>query len=200
MAHARGWWLGLRGARTGEAFWVGDDVTVEYPRCLTVGDHVGIAAGGYLHCLSERGVHLGNQSSIDRNVWLHCGGTPADHGHGYFELGERSFIGCNAVLGAGGGIVIGTDVLIGQGVSMHAETHRHGDPRRLIREQGLEYLPIVVEDDVWIGSGAIVLGGVTIGRGSVIGAGSVVTADVPPLRVAVGAPARVVGRRDAEAQ
>ncbi|NUQ39504.1 MAG: hypothetical protein HUU23_17315 [Caldilineales bacterium] len=54
---------------------------------------------------------------------------------------------------------------------------------------------IVIEDDVWLGVGAIVLDGVTIGRGAVIGAGAVVTESIPAYAIAVGAPARVVGHR-----
>ncbi|GGW77084.1 acetyltransferase-like isoleucine patch superfamily enzyme [Streptomyces albaduncus] len=49
-----------------------------------------------------------------------------------------------------------------------------------------------IEDDVWIGAGAVILPGVTVGRGSVVGAGSVVTADVPPMTVVAGTPARVL--------
>jgi galactoside O-acetyltransferase len=65
-------------------------------------------------------------------------------------------------------------------------------------EQGITAEGIVVEDDVWLGSGAIVLDGVHIGRGSVIGAGAVVTEDLPPYSIAVGSPARVVrDRREA---
>jgi galactoside O-acetyltransferase len=54
--------------------------------------------------------------------------------------------------------------------------------------------PIVIEDKVWIGSNVVVLPGVTIGYGAVIGAGSVVTRDIPPMTVAVGTPCRVVRR------
>ena len=52
--------------------------------------------------------------------------------------------------------------------------------------------PIVIEDDCWLGGGVIVLAGVTIGKGSVIGAGSIVTKDIPPYSVAVGNPCKVM--------
>jgi acetyltransferase-like isoleucine patch superfamily enzyme len=191
----RGRWLCLRGARAGRRLGVGREVTVEYPHCLHAGDEVTICEHSYLHCLSERGVRIGSHTSIDRNLWLHCGGTPSDHDHGYFQIGEHSFVGCNAVIGAGGGIRIGNHVLIGQGVNIHAESHRFADPARLIREQGVSYRGIVVEDDVWIGSKATILDGVTIGRGAVIGAGAVVTRSLPPYAIVAGVPARVVGTR-----
>jgi acetyltransferase-like isoleucine patch superfamily enzyme len=191
----RGWWLRRRGATAGRRFGLRPGVRVVYPRCLVVGDDVTICEHSYLHCLSAQGVRIGSHTSIDRNLWLHCGGTPGDYDHGYFEIGEHSFVGCNAVMGAGGGIRIGNYVLIGQGVNIHAESHRFADPARLIREQGVRYRGIVLGDDVWIGSKATILDGVTIGRGAVIGAGAVVTGSVPPYAVVTGVPARVMGTR-----
>ena len=87
-------------------------------------------------------------------------------------------------------IVLGNNVRIAPGVRLHAAGHDITTP-------GFADIggPITVGDDVWIGSAAIVLPGVTIGARSVIGAGSVVTRDVPPDSVAVGTPARVVKQR-----
>lgn len=94
-------------------------------------------------------------------------------------------------------ITIGNSVMIAPHVTLATGTHPI-DPA--LRDQMLQYnLPIVIEDSVWIGAGAIVLPGVTIGKGSVIGAGSVVTKSVPTGVVAVGNPCRVlreIGERD----
>ena len=110
----------------------------------------------------------------------------------------HSFIGGNAVMGAGGGVRIGNNVLIGQSVHIHAENHNFADATRRINEQGVTYQEVVIEDDVWIGSRAMILAGVTIGRGAVIGGGAVVTTSIPPYSIAVGVPARVVGQRGAQ--
>lgn len=187
-----------RGVRAGVRFGLGAGVRILYPHCLIVGDDVTIEGPAYLHCLSERGVRIGSHASFGPNLWLHCGGTPEDCAHGHVEIGEHTFIGCNAVLGAGGGISIGSHVLIGQSVNIHAENHVVADPARLIREQGVSYKGVVIEDDVWIGSKATLLDGVTIGRGAVVGAGAVVTRSVPPMTIVVGVPARVIGRRGQE--
>jgi maltose O-acetyltransferase len=64
-----------------------------------------------------------------------------------------------------------------------------------MREQPANPLPVVLEDDVWLGMGVIVLPGVRIGRGAIIGAGAVVTKDVPPYAIAHGLPCQVVGER-----
>ncbi|QFG27359.1 sugar O-acetyltransferase [Actinomadura sp. WMMB 499] len=87
-------------------------------------------------------------------------------------------------------ITIGDDVQIGPNVQLLTPTHPLDPERRRAKIEGAE--PIVIGDNVWLGGGAIVLAGVTIGANSVIGAGSVVTKDVPPDVVAVGTPARVI--------
>lgn len=191
----RGWLVRCRGVTAGSRFGLGPGVRILYPRCLWAGDDVTIEGPAYLHCLSVQGVRIGRHSSIARNLWLHCGGTTDDFNHGFFEMGEQSYIGCNAVLGAGGGIRIGCNVLIGQSVNIHAEQHRFQDPGRLIREQGVSYQGVVIGDDVWIGSRAMILDGVTIGKGAVVGAGAVVTKSVPPYAIVAGVPARVIGLR-----
>jgi acetyltransferase-like isoleucine patch superfamily enzyme len=184
-----------RGAQVGKRFGLGRSVRLLYPTCFQAGDDVTIDEFSYLHCLSVRGVALGNGTSIDRNLWLHCGGTTQGLEHGYFEVGEHSYIGCNAVMGAGGGIRIGSHVRIGQCVNIHSENHNFSDPGRLIREQGVTYRSVVIEDDVWIGAKATILAGVTVGRGAVVGAGAVVTRSVPSYTVVAGVPARPIGRR-----
>jgi len=94
-----------------------------------------------------------------------------------------------------GGLEIGDNVLIGPGVGIHGSNYKYSDKNRPIIEQGIESKGIKIEDDVWIGSNSTILDGVTIGKGSVIGAGSVVTRDIPPYSVAFGVPAKVVEER-----
>lgn len=132
---------------------------------------------------------------LDRGLWLHCGGTPADHAHGFVRIGRRTFIGSGAILGAGGGIRIGDGVLIGPNVVMISEEHIFSDPHRTIADQGVIYAGITIGDGVSIGANATLLGGVTIGEGAVVGAGGVVTKDVPEKSVVVGVPAKVVAHR-----
>lgn len=96
-------------------------------------------------------------------------------------------------------IVIGDDVLIGSGVHFYAANHSFERTDIPIASQGHEKAEdIVVEDDVWIGAGAIILPGVRIGRHSVVAGGSVVTKSVPPFTVYGGVPARKL--RDIPAQ
>jgi acetyltransferase-like isoleucine patch superfamily enzyme len=193
----RGTILRMRGAKSGCRLGIGRCVRLCYPQCFTAGNDVSIGDYSFLDCLSERGVKFGGHTSIDRNLWLHCGGTSGDCRRGYFEIGEFSFIGCNAVIGAGGGIRIGNHVLIGQCVNMHSENHRFSDILKPIDNQGLSHKGIVIEDNVWVGSKTTILDGVTIGYGAVIAAGAVVTSEVPPFSVVAGVPARLLSMRGA---
>lgn len=108
-----------------------------------------------------------------------------------------SQIGEYAVMSArkGGEIFIGDNVIMGGRVVFHTLNHNYDKKEVLINQQGVTVKPIKIEDDVWIGSDAIILPGITIGTGSVIGAGSVVTKDVEPYSIVAGNPARLIKKR-----
>jgi acetyltransferase-like isoleucine patch superfamily enzyme len=95
-------------------------------------------------------------------------------------------------------IVIGNNVLIAAGVRMITRKHGFADLDRPMSDQGYTNAPIHIEDDVWIGFGAIILPGVTVGRGAIVGAGAVVTRDVTPYTIVGGVPARLIRRRQPE--
>jgi acetyltransferase-like isoleucine patch superfamily enzyme len=97
-----------------------------------------------------------------------------------------------------GMIRICNHVRIAPHVMMIASNHVFSNPDQPIHGQGMRNQPITIEDDVWIAGRVNVLAGVTIGRGSVIAAGAVVTKDIPPWSIAVGVPARVIGSRRSE--
>ncbi len=110
------------------------------------------------------------------------------------HVGSRVFINFNLTALDVARIDIGDDCQIGPNVQLLTPTHPL-DPQ--LRRQKLEAgEPIVLEENVWLGGGVIVCPGVRIGKNSVIGAGAVVTKDVPPNSVAVGNPARVVKSLD----
>lgn len=111
------------------------------------------------------------------------------------SIGRNVTINEQVFLDGFGGLRIGDDCRIAHGCSFVSEDHVFDDPDRPIRLQGKRPGRIVLESDVWLGCGVRVLRGVTIGHGCVVGANSVVTRDLPPLSVAIGAPARVVGQR-----
>ena len=191
----RGWWIKRRGATAGRRFGLGAGLRILYPECLTVGDDVSIEGPGYLHCLSESGVRIGSNSSISRNVWLHCGSAPDHDVQGYFEMGEHSFIGPNAVIGPSGGVKIGSHVMIGPNLTISSENHRFDDTGLRIAEQGVARSSVLISDNCWIASNVTILAGVTLDEGCVVAAGAVVTKDVAPNSVVGGVPARLLRMR-----
>jgi acetyltransferase-like isoleucine patch superfamily enzyme len=114
------------------------------------------------------------------------------------SIGSNSFINhlCSVWAAPHGSIVIGDDVLLGPGTSIIASNHgtEYGT---LIREQAGKDADIVIGNDVWLGASVVVTAGVSIGDGCVVGAGAIVTRDLPPYSICVGVPARVVGQRAA---
>lgn len=112
------------------------------------------------------------------------------------EIGDDSGIGINAQLHSGGGIKIGDNVMMGPDVVILTENHKHDDLNISMNKQGGEAAPVVIDDDVWIGIRVIILPGVRIGRSSIIGAGAVVTKDVPPFSIVGGNPAKILKKRD----
>ena len=115
--------------------------------------------------------------------------------NGWISLGSNCTVNSYAILYGHGGLEIGNDVRIAPQVMIMPMNHISKDPHVPIRKQGISSQGVKIEDDVWLGAGAIILDGVTIGRGSVIGAGAVVTKDIPPHSVAIGVPARVIKKR-----
>lgn len=114
---------------------------------------------------------------------------------GHIVAGRNVFIGPHAVLYGHGGIDIGNDVLISMHVCVLSSNHAIPAQGNNIRGEPDVLRPVRIGNDVWLGAGAIVLGGVSIGNGCVIGAGAVVTKDIPNGAIAVGVPAEIKGYR-----
>ena len=110
------------------------------------------------------------------------------------SLGDFSGIGVNAEIN--GDVTIGAHVMMGPNVTVYTTNHETSRTDIPMWQQGeTPSRPVVIEDDVWIGKNVIILPGVTIGKGSIIGAGAIVTKSVPPYSVACGNPAKVVKSR-----
>jgi acetyltransferase-like isoleucine patch superfamily enzyme len=134
---------------------------------------------------------LGPRVFVDYGVVLHCGGQDWSGGRGSVAIGADTYVGPHAVLFGAGGIAIGDAVLISPGVVVTAQQHGFETPDVDIRDQPLRFAPVVIERDVWIGANATILPGVRLGHGSIVGAGAVVTTDVPAMTLVLGVPARV---------
>jgi acetyltransferase-like isoleucine patch superfamily enzyme len=131
------------------------------------------------------GVHLGCY------VWFYSPGQIRRDG---VSIGANTRINRNCCLDVRGGIRIGDDVSISPEVMILTASHRVDDP-----EFRVETRPVTIEDHVYVGARATIMPGVTLGRGSVVAAGAVVTRDIEPLAIAAGVPARPVGTRSPDA-
>jgi maltose O-acetyltransferase len=108
------------------------------------------------------------------------------------RIGQDSTLNSFIHIWGHGGVTIGDRVLIASHTAITSITHDHTAETMF---GTVQTKPVVIEDDVWIGTGAKILPGVTVGRGAVVGAGAVVTKDVPPYGIAVGVPAKVARYR-----
>jgi acetyltransferase-like isoleucine patch superfamily enzyme len=111
------------------------------------------------------------------------------------KIGNNSSIGPYSYIGCSGYIEIGDNVMMSPRVSIYAENHLFDRPDLTIKEQGVKREFVKIEDDCWIAANTVILAGVTIGRGSIIAAGSVVTKDIPPYSIVGGVPAKVIKSR-----
>lgn len=136
-------------------------------------------------------IFLGSKFRIMRQGALHA------H-QGYLRIGNNVSINSNVCIAPcdGGHVAIGNNVLIGQNVVIRAADHGHDDVGRPMIEQGHVGGKILIEDDVWIGANCVITTNVVIGQHSIVGAGSVVTHDVPPYCIVAGVPARIVRQRN----
>lgn len=148
-------------------------------------------------CVFEPGVLVFHPENVvlGTNVYL---------GHytilkGYYRntmtIGDETWIGQQCFFHSAGGLQIGKRVGIGPGVKIITSAHTEAGRELPILFSPIEFAPVVVNDDADIGAAAVILPGVTIGKGAQIGAGAVVSRDIPDYTVAAGVPAHVVKER-----
>ena len=181
----RGLWKRLFIRKVKGLFLVGKGVTVTHGSHIRCGRNVKFEDYAEIHGLCSEGLTFGDNVTISRGVMIrpssYYGG---DLGKG-LVMGDHSSIGPYGYVGCSGKITIGSNVMLGPKCSLFAENHVFENTDATIKEQGVKQKGITVEDDCWIGSNTIILDGVTIGKGSVIAAGSVVSKDVPAYSVLI---------------
>jgi acetyltransferase-like isoleucine patch superfamily enzyme len=136
------------------------------------------------------GIELGDRAGVHLGAYIWFWG-PRDIRRYAVRIGRNSRINRDCTLDLRSGLTIGDNVSVSPEVMILGGTHNPNDPR-------FDPVPgeVVIEDHVWIGTRAMILPGVTVGRGAVIAAGSVVTKDVAPLTIVGGVPAKPIGMRD----
>jgi len=166
-ARLRAWLFTLMGCNGLEKCLIGPRFRVDYPHQVRIGRRV----------------------ELEADVWLKLVSDEAR-----LDIGQHSFIGRGTEIDVSKEVVIGDHVLIAPGVFITDHAHNM-KAEKLIDSQGCTSTSVSIADDVWLGANSIILPGVSIGRGAVVGAGAVVTGDIPGNSVVAGVPARVLRER-----
>ncbi|MBC7723493.1 MAG: acyltransferase [Burkholderiaceae bacterium] len=181
----------LLGTSTGRLF-VGRRVRFSHSSRISHTGRLVIEDGVEMQGHARRGLRFGADVSIGPGTMIrpssYYGG---EIGEG-LVVGDRSSMGAGCFIGCSGFISIGDDVMLGPGVRVFSENHRFDSTAATIKSQGVDRGTVTIGDDCWIASGVTITANVTIGRGVIVGAGSVVTNDLPDFAIAAGSPARVL--------
>lgn len=160
-----------------------------FPKYITIGKKAYFEDEVYLDIRLKGKIIIGDYVVLDKGVTL----LPS---YGHIEIGSNTKISPETIIqGPGKGVIIGKNALIAGHCLFISANHNFDRTDIPITEQKENSKGILIEDDVWIGAGCRILDGVTIGQGSVIGAGSVVNHSIPPYSIAVGVPAKVIKSR-----
>jgi galactoside O-acetyltransferase len=162
-------YFGLRLAEHAPELSIQTNVSITCPNRISIGRKCYLGRDCKLYASSESFIRLGANFSANANVMINARGT----GH----------------------ITIGDNVMIGPNVVLRSNDHVFKRPDMPINEQGMTDGWIVIGNDVWIASNAVILQDVSIGDGAVVAAGAVVTKSVAPYSIVGGVPARIIGMR-----
>ena len=161
---------------------------IKNPANIRLGKNVKIHSDTSLDAGQTGILTIGDRVILDRYAYINAS-------YGFVRIGAGTAINNFSVVDGTGGVEIGRNVLIGPNVQIISYQHNYRDRSVPIKQQGTTCEKIEIQDDVWIGAGAVILAGVVIGQGSVVGAGGVVTKTCPPYSVLAGVPARIIKER-----
>lgn len=147
----------------------------------------------------HRRVSLGGGFVIRERAWIIAVQRSTDNADrpewGQITIGDNVHIARDSIISSAFSIHIGREVTLGPRSTVMDYNHGFSDPDSGVMEQPLTGGAISISDYVWIGANAVVLAGIDIGQGAIVGAGSVVTRDVPQYAIVAGAPAKLIGWR-----
>lgn len=184
------WLLRRRGVELGAGAWIpgGVHLALAGRSSLSIGRQVFIPRSIEVLGNDDGSILIGDQVSIDSGARLHVANKAT------LRVGDRVGIGPYNFLNAFDDLTIGGDTMFGPFVNVNCADHGM-DRLAPMREQAGYYGPVTIGSDCWLGAMVVVTRGVTIGDGAVVGAGSIVTRDIPPYTIAAGSPCCVLRER-----
>lgn len=158
---------------------------------IEIGNNITLGGKTYIRLRKNGRITLEDSVNTGSDVWL-VSANDAE-----LRVGKNTVLGSYSIFNGGHGLNIGANCIFAAFVYINTSDHNF-EKGRLIREQGFYGAPVKIGEDVWLGGHSFVNKGVRIGQGAVVGAGSIVVKDIPPYKVAVGNPAKVLkDRKDA---
>ena len=196
MSFARGVWQRIWFQKAKGMVLIGRGARIHHANRLMVGKNFIVEEYSELNCLASNGIVIGDKVTIGSYALIRPTGKYGGAVGAGLKVGNNSNIGPFAYIGCSGMITIGNNVMISPRVSIYAENHNFSRTDIPMKEQGVAREEVVIEDDCWIAANSIILAGVTIGKGSIVSAGSVVTKDIPPYSIVGGVPAKIIKTRN----
>jgi acetyltransferase-like isoleucine patch superfamily enzyme len=191
----RGLWVRWRLGSSKGLFLVGKRVTIRQAAFIHVGKNFIAQDNCEINGLSQKCLVFGDKVTIGSYAIIRPSNLYGGEAGVGLKVGNNSNIGPYSYIGCSGYIEIGDNVMMSPRVSIYSENHNFSDPEIPMNEQGVTRSFVKIEDDCWIAANSVILAGVTIGKGSVVAAGSIVTKDVPPFSIVAGNPAKVIKNR-----
>ncbi|MBE7026703.1 MAG: hypothetical protein E7410_03975 [Ruminococcaceae bacterium] len=175
----------------GENVIIEKNVTIVNPQWVSLGDNVKLHQGVTIIARGEGGVTIGNNTRLKDRVFLDTESKET----GYIEIENNVYLGTGTTLFGHTGLYIGAYSLIAQNVTCTPYSHIFDDPNSTIYGQGGHSQKVSIGPDAYIGMGVDIMHTGSVGKGSVVGAGSVIVKPIPPYSIAVGNPAKVIKER-----
>jgi acetyltransferase-like isoleucine patch superfamily enzyme len=176
-------------------FLIGKGVTIRQASFIHAGKNFIAQDHCEINGLSQKGLVFGDKVTIGSYAIIRPTNLYGGEAGVGLKVGNNSSIGPYAYIGCSGYIEIGDNVMMSPRVSIYSENHNFSETTLPMIEQGVTRSFVKIEDDCWLAANSVILAGVTVGKGSVVAAGSIVTKDVPPYSIVAGNPARIIKSR-----
>jgi acetyltransferase-like isoleucine patch superfamily enzyme len=183
--------LRLNGVKVGKKFYIEGMLKLKIRgkgSNIEIGDNVSVFGNIDLRNRENGRIIIENNVKFDSDVRI------VSAKYGTIKIGEGSAIGPYTIINGGGNVMIGKKIVFARNISVNANDHEH---KRFanIMDQGFVYNDVIIEDDVWLGANVCVNKGVTIKKGSIVGANAVVTKNTDPYSINVGVPSKKISER-----
>ena len=187
--YSRGFFWAIIRFRRPRGLMLGHGIKMISSSKLAYGKGVSLGMGCYMDCSAISGVQIGNRVTIREYGWLQCR-SGLNQAAKSVTIGDDVYIGPFSVLGAGGDLTISENCQIGARLTISAESHSASNSGSYV-EGTTTRSGVSIGRNCWIGNNVCIIDGVHIGDNCVIGAGSVVTRNIPSNNLAFGSPARI---------